>query len=66
MGGMGTTAYPHRRRPINHELPTCTTTNTGGCGIDVKAQSHFSGLSDTKSWTKECERKGRRGGWRWW
>ena len=56
MGGMGTTAYPHRLRPTNHELPTFTTTSTGGCGgIDVNDPESF---SDTKFWTKESERKG--------
>ena len=42
MGGMGTTAYPHRRRPVNYELPMCTTTSTGGCGgINVNDLESF-------------------------
>jgi hypothetical protein len=32
MGGTGTTAYPHRCRPIHHGLPTRTTTGTCGSG----------------------------------
>jgi hypothetical protein len=32
MGGTGTTAYPHRHRPIHHRLLTRTTTGTCGSG----------------------------------
>ena len=32
MVGTGTTAYPHRRRPAHHGLPTRTTTGTRGSG----------------------------------
>jgi hypothetical protein len=32
MGGTGTTAYPHRRRPIHHRLPTRTRTGMWGNG----------------------------------
>jgi hypothetical protein len=32
MSGTGTTAYPHRRRPIYHRLPMRTTTSTCGSG----------------------------------
>jgi hypothetical protein len=32
MGGTGTTAYPHRRRPIDYGLPTRAATRTCGSG----------------------------------
>ena len=32
MGDTGTTAYPHRCRPITHERPTCTSTGTCDSG----------------------------------
>ena len=33
MGGTGTMAYPHRRRPIHHGLPTRTITGTCGTAV---------------------------------
>jgi hypothetical protein len=43
-GGTGTTAYPHRRRPIHHGLPTHTAAGTcGSSGIQVLQADNANG-----------------------